>query len=325
VTTIQQAVLLAALAAFLFTAETVVVKAVQGVPIATLVLVRALGQLCWTLPSLARHGAGLVRTRTLPMHLFRGALSVTSWFMYYVSFTGLPLATATVLAFSAVLFVVALAGPALGERVDRARWIATLVGFLGVLVVVRPGAVPLDWPVAAALGSAFVSALTVVTTKMLARSERTQTIMFYIGVVSVAVALPVAWPGLAWPGWGNAGLLLLAGILGPLAMHVWIASIRLADASLLAPVGYLRLIFAAGFGLALFAEVPEIWLLPGAALILGSALYITRREAALARQAPRAEAATRQAPRAEAATLQAPREDAARAASSGAGSSPKSR
>jgi drug/metabolite transporter (DMT)-like permease len=301
-----RAVLLCIAAVFVFNLETVFIKWVEGVPLATMVLARALGQMLWILPELLRD-PGLPRTRHLGMALFRGLLSAVSWYTYYLSYAGLPLATATVLSFTTVLFVTALAGPVLGERVGWRRWTAAAVGFAGVVAIVRPGVVEVGWPVGGAIFSALMGAAIVLTTKTLARSERTGTIMFWIGAVSVAVSLPVALPGLEWMGWRNFGLLVAAGIAGPMAMHLWINALRMADASFLAPISYTRLVFAAGFGIALFGEVPDVWLGIGSALILGSALYITRREAKLARAAQRGTAA------------------AESAASSGDASKPKSR
>lgn len=283
-TVLVRAVLLTLGAAFCFTLETLVVKAVTDVPLATIVLARALGQLLWTMPALARDPIGVMRTPVLPLQLLRGLLSIVCWYLYFFAFAGLPLATGTVLSFTAVLFVTALAGPILGERVRLRRWSATLIGFVGVLVILRPGGVPLDWAVASSIAAALLGAAIMLLTKLLSRVERTETIMFYIGVVAVAVSLPIAWPGLAWPGWGNFGFLLLAGFCGPLAMQMWITSLRLADASFLAPISYVRLIFATGFGILLFDEVPDWGLGLGAALIIGSAIYITRREAQLARE-----------------------------------------
>lgn len=318
-----KAALLSVAAGFIFNLETTVVKAIEGVPLATLVLARALGQLAWTLPALIRDPT-LPRTRALPMQIFRGLLSIVSWYTYYLAFTGLPLATATVLSFTSVLFVTALAGPVLGEKVRWRRWSATLVGFAGVVAIVRPGeagAVALDWPLAAALASAMMGAIIVLTTKTLARTERTGTIMFWIGVVAVAVALPVALPGLAWPGWTNFLLLLLCGICGPFAMHLWINALRMVDASVVAPISYVRLIFAAATGVLLFEEVPDAWLGLGAALIVGSAVYITRREAQVARRRAAPLAANAQA----ALPIQPTNPQADSAASSGPSSSPNSR
>jgi drug/metabolite transporter (DMT)-like permease len=207
--------------------------------------------------------------------------------MYFTAFALLPLAMATVLSFTSVLFVTALAGPLLGEVVRWRRWSATVIGFAGVVVMLQPwneAAPQIGWPAIAGILSAFLGAAIMLTTKMLARSERTSTIMFYIGLVTTLMTLPVALPGLAWPGWWNLLLLVLTGLCGPFAMHVWINALRLADASLLAPISYVRLVFAAGFGIALFGEVPDIQLGLGAVVIVGSALYITRRETRAARE-----------------------------------------
>lgn len=287
-----RAALLALAASLLFTLETLAVKALVDVPIATLVLARACGQLAWTLPDFIRSPWLLVRTGELRMQIFRGLLSVVAWYLYFVSFMGMPLATATVLSFTTVLFVTALAAPLLGEKVGWRRWTATLAGFAGVLIIMRPGLVPVGIPVLAAISASVFGAGILLTTKVLARTERTVTIMFYVGVVALLVSLPVAWPGLAWPGWRNAGLLAVAGLLGPAAMWVWIMSLRMADASFIAPLSYVRLLYAVFFGVVLFGEVPDIWLLPGGALIIGSTLYITRREAVLARQRARAASST---------------------------------
>jgi drug/metabolite transporter (DMT)-like permease len=275
---IVHAALLAVGSALFFTLETVVAKALVGVPLTTVVFARALGGLVWVLPALARD-PGLLRTRHLRLNLVRGLLSGTSWLFYFFAFAAMPLATATTLAFTSVLFVVALAGPVLGEPVRGRRWAAAIAGFAGVLLIVRPGAVELGWPVAASMTSAFLGACIVLTTKTLSRLERTTTIMLYIGLVTTAMWAPVALPGLAWPGWGNMALLVAVGLCGPCAMHLWMNALRLADASALAPISYVRLLFAAGFGIALFGEVPDLWLAAGALLIIGGALGATRAEA----------------------------------------------
>jgi drug/metabolite transporter (DMT)-like permease len=292
---LQQAVLLGVCAAFLFNLETSLVKFTTGVPVATIVLARALGQLAWVSPMLLRHGTSLLHTRQLPLQALRGGLSLMSWGLYYIGFLRLTLATATVLSFTSVLFITALAGPLLGENVGRRRWTATLVGFAGVLLVARPGVLPLGWPLAASLLSALFGAAMALTTRHLARTERTGTIMLYIGLFTTAGALPFAWPGLEWPGWTNALLLCGMALLGPAGMQLWISALRLADASAIAPISYVRLVFAATTGLLFFGEVVDGWLIAGAVLIVGSALYITRQGGPAARQ-EKAAAARRETP-----------------------------
>lgn len=289
-----RAALLALAAAFCFNLETVFVKLMGGaVPVATIVLVRAIGQVAFTLPALHGSGLALLRTNRLGLHLLRGALSLISWAAYYLSFQYLDLASATVISFTSVMFVTALAGPVLGEIVRWRRWSATLIGFAGVVMVARPGSGDAAdaWVFAAALLSALCGAGIVLSTKMLARSERTQTIMVYIGIVTTLGALPFALPGLAWHGWTQAGWLVAMAISGPAGMFLWISALRIADASALAPVSYTRLIFALGLGYLLFREIPHGWTLAGAAVVVASALYITYREAKVAHEKPAALAA----------------------------------
>ena len=280
-----QAVLLAVAAAFIFNLESTLVKAMTGVPVPTIVFARSLGQLAWVAPLLITVGPELLRTKQMPMQALRGALSIVCWGLYYIGFLHLTLATATVLAFTSVLFVTALAGPLLGEQVGWRRWSATLVGFVGVLLVARPGTLPIGWPLMASLVSALFSAGIAITTRKLARTERTGTIMLYIGLFTTAGTLPMAWSGLAWHGWENTLLLLAMALLGPAGMHLWISSMRLADASAIAPISYVRLLFAAATGVLFFNEGIDAWLVAGASLIVGSAIYITKRGAAKARAA----------------------------------------
>jgi drug/metabolite transporter (DMT)-like permease len=271
-------------AALLFTLETVFVKLLAGaVPVTTIMLVRSTGQLLWVLPSLARRGPRMLRTAHPWLHLARGLFSLICWALYYWSFLRLDLATATVLSFTSIMFVTALAGPVLGEVVRWRRWTATIVGFLGVLLVSRPFGARIDPAILVALASALFGAGIVLTTKRLSATERTETIMLYIGVVTFFGSLPVAIPDLAMPHAWQALWLALMAVTGPAGMQLWIGAFRLADATVIAPLGYTRLVFATAAGVLLFDERPDGWTAAGAALIVASALYITQREAALAR------------------------------------------
>ena len=281
---ILNAAALSLAAAFLFVAETVFVKLLgDAVPVTTIMLVRSTGQLLWVVPALARRGPRVLHTARLLLHLARGLFSLISWALYYWSFQHLDLATATVLSFTSVMFVTALAGPVLGEVVRWRRWSATIIGFAGVAVIARPVGASVDPAVLAALVSALFGAGIVLTTKRLSNTERTDTIMVYIGLVTFSGSLPVALPWLTVPEPWQSGWLLLMALAGPAGMQLWISSFRLADATVLAPLSYVRLVFATAAGILLFDERPDGWTAAGAALIVASALYITQREAALAR------------------------------------------
>lgn len=279
---------LTAASAFVMNAEVLVMKLMgPAVPVAMIVCARSLAQLVWVAPTLARRGVGMFRTKHLKLHLLRGVLSVTSWSMYYYAFRLLPLATATVLSFTGVMFTTALAGPILGEVVRWRRWSATLIGFAGVLLILRPGVLPLELATLAQLCSALFGAGIVMVTKKLSASESTETIMLYIGLITSAASLPAAIAEWVWLSPGLWLALLFMAALGVTAMFMWITALRMADASLLSPLNYTRLVFAVASGALLFDELPDRYTLAGAALIIASAIYITRREAQLLRSGRR--------------------------------------
>lgn len=281
---ILKAAALALAAALLFTAEVVFVKLLANtVPVTTIMLARSAGQIVYVAPLLLRRGVILLRTSRPLLHVARGSFSLICWGLYYWSFQRLDLATATVLSFTSVMFVTALAGPVLGETVRWRRWTATIVGFLGVVLVAKPFDMTIDPAIGIALLSALFGSGIVLTTKRLAATERTETILLYIGFVTFGGSLPAALPDLALPEPWQAFWLVLMGVTGPAGMHLWINAFRLADATVVSPLGYTRLIFSAIAGAVLFDETPDLWMASGAVLIVGSAIYITLREVKVAR------------------------------------------
>jgi drug/metabolite transporter (DMT)-like permease len=281
---ILKAAALALAAAVLFTAEVVFVKLLANtVPVTTIMLARSAGQIVYVAPLLLQRGVILLRTARPLLHVARGSFSLICWGLYYWSFQRLDLATATVLSFTSVMFVTALAGPILGEIVRWRRWTATIVGFLGVVLVAKPFDLRIDPAIGIALLSALFGSGIVLTTKKLSATERTETILLYIGFVTFGGSLPVALPNLAVPEPWQAFWLVLMGVTGPAGMHLWINAFRLADATVVSPLGYTRLIFSAIVGVVLFNETPDLWMVCGAVLIVGSAIYITLREVKVAR------------------------------------------
>jgi drug/metabolite transporter (DMT)-like permease len=279
--------LLVLFAGMLFMAESVFVRWLRDdLPISVITFIRCLAQLAFVAPLFWRRGLAVARTDRLGMHLVRGALSLASWSGYYYAFAWMPFALATVFNFTSAIFVTMLAPLVLGERVGWRRWSATLVGFLGIVTIARPGALPLDWAVAAALVSALAASGTVLSTKRLSQTERTDTIMFWIGVVTT---LGMLGPALWWWQWprGEAWLwIFLMAAVGPAAMWLSVNALRISEASALVPFGYIRLIYALAIGWLLFGEWPEVWSFVGMVLIVGSAIYIAHREFVRAREAP---------------------------------------
>lgn len=261
----------------LSTMEVICVRLLEGhASNGQILLFRAGGQLALVSASIAFVGGlPILRTKRLSVHLIRAGLSAGSWWLYYASFQTLDLALATTLSFSSQIFVVILATLCLGERLTPRRLGATLLGLFGIAIAVRLwGVQSIDGRALYGLASALLGAVMLIITRSLSQTERTQTIMFYIGVIVFLAAVPQAaleWRSLA----GHDLVLLLAmGLLGTSAMWLMVEAYRYAEASSLAPFPYFRLIFSAVAGSAFFSEVVRMETLVGASLIVGSVLLI---------------------------------------------------
>ncbi|MBM3536299.1 MAG: DMT family transporter [Alphaproteobacteria bacterium] len=221
------------------------------------------------------------QTRRLGGHVVRAAAGYLAMAFGWYAIVHLPLADATALSFSRPLFLVVLAVLFMGEIVRWRRWTATAAGFIGVLVMARPGLSQVDLGLVAAIGGAFCVAVVSMMIKSLAATERPATIIFYFGVLSSLLALgPALW---VWrtPSLVEFALLVWIGAVGSLGQYFTIRAFRIAEATAVDPFDYTRLLFATIFGFLFFNEVPDIFTLVGAAIIVGSTFYIARREARL--------------------------------------------
>ena len=241
-----------------------------------------------TLPVLfGRHRwTAVVRTPRLGLQLARSVLLLASTFLFFLAVKFIPLADATAIGFVGPLLVTALSVPLLGEQVGWRRWAAVIVGFAGVLVIIRPGFGVLHWAVVLPLLVAVCFALYQISTRVLSRTDGWTTTLFYsasVGVVAMSAAVPFQWrtPDLA--GWAAMAFLGLMGSLGHLAM---IRAFAAAPASTLAPFAYMQLVWAIVIGFALFGDFPDGATLAGAAVIAASGLYVIERERRLRERAP---------------------------------------
>jgi drug/metabolite transporter (DMT)-like permease len=208
---------------------------------------------------------------------------------WFYGITVVPLATATAVNFTAPLFATMAAVLILHEDVRLRRWSAVVLGFVGVLVIMRPGGERLDANLLILLLSAATAAMNNITVKFLARSESPSRIvaffMIYLTPLSLIPALFV-W---RWPDPSTLGALVGLGCLGTVA-HIAVArALAAADASACAPFEFARLPFAALIGFLWFGEVTDLWTWIGAAIIAGSSVYVAHREARLARLGRRGE------------------------------------
>lgn len=231
------------------------------------------------LPFILLRGREVMATRRTPLLLLRGVLGFIAVSMGFYAVSVLPLVTATVLFFTAPLFVTLLAIPLLGERVEWRRLTATLCGFAGTAVVLGFDPGGFHPAMLLAVGSAVLFAFSLIVGKKLATTERPMTIMFYFAVVTtIGSAAPAA---LVWqtPTIQESALLALVGTFAAARVYCDIRGYASGEASFVAPFGYFRIILVAAAGYLVFAEIPTSNALVGAAMIIVSTLYIAEREA----------------------------------------------
>jgi drug/metabolite transporter (DMT)-like permease len=229
-------------------------------------------------------GPGLLRafrTRRPLLQLARSVLQVGSTASFFGALFFLPIATAITLAFLQPLLITALSVPLLGERVGPRRWAAIACGFLGVMIIMRPGAA-MEWAALLPLATAAFSALYQLATRAVAAVDPVMTTLFYtaaLGTLLSSAAVPFFWQAPDLAGWC---LLAMVGLLSGVGHLLMIRAYALASASLLAPFTYTQLVWATLFGFLVFGDVPDGWTAGGAAVIVGSGLYVFHRERRLA-------------------------------------------
>lgn len=254
-----------------------------GLPPMQIALARAFFALAALSPFLLRAGPGVLATRHPMVHLIRALSGSAAMVCGFYALVLLPLADVTALSFTTPLFTILLAVAILGERVRWRRWSATAVGFLGVLIMVRPGGSAIEPGALLALGMALGIAIATVMVKRLPPDESKVAMLFWFCISSVLLtAVPAA---LVWrpPSFEEWLLLAAIGTLGVAAQSLIVRAYVIGEASFVAPFDYSKLLLAVLIGLLLFDELPDLWTLAGALVIVGSTLYIARREARLDR------------------------------------------
>lgn len=240
--------------------------------------------LFWVLS--AKGGLASLSTRRPMVHVWRCALGVTGILLIFQGLKLLPLADATTIGFTAPIFATLLSILFLKEKVGRHRWTAVVLGFLGVLVMVRPGAEGAP-PLAGllfALGGAFVAAAVTVTLRQLGKTESATAIVFWFFVACATVGGVLTLMDGHSHSWAVLAVLAAGGLAGGLAQLLMTTSLQHAPVSALAPLDYLQMVGAVVLGWLLLSDAPTAATLAGAALIAGSGLYTAWRERVLHRE-----------------------------------------
>jgi len=221
---------------------------------------------------------GLWRTGRPLFQIGRATLLLGSTCLNFFALKYLRLDQVLAIAFSTPFFVAALSGPILGEWVGARRWAAIGVGFIGILVVTRPGFGLVHPAAILALMAALSYAVYALSTRILARTDANETTLFYSNFVGAALMVPVV--PLFWktPDLWQLALMALAGALASGGHFMLIVAHRLAPASLLSPFIYSQLVWVVALGYAVFGDVPDAYTLIGASIVVASGLYVLHRE-----------------------------------------------
>ncbi len=273
-----------AMCMFSFAGVAIGVRALSShMAIVEIVMFRALFGVVLSLPWLFRTGLSGLKTTRFPLHFARSAANGLGMFCWFTALSMMAIGDVVALQFTTPLFLVLMAAVFLGETVALRRWAATLIGFGGALIIIRPGFSEVSAGVYFVLVTAVLYAANHAMTKPLARTESGGQIVFYMNLIHLPVFLvlaPLAWtdPTLADVMW-----LVLVGICGVTA-HVFLTrAVRLADLSYLAPIDFLKLPVVAGAGYLLFGDSSGPWTWIGAAVIFACGYYNTLAERAAER------------------------------------------
>ncbi len=277
------------LSAVTFSAMTTLIKYLGAdYPAALQTFYRQAAGLAVLLPVILRHRSAAFATSRPSILIFRSFAGTLGMILSFYAFQKMPLADANALSFTRTLWLVPLAAFVVREKVGSLRIAAAVAGFLGVLVMIRPGAgghFAVGLPALAMLASAFLFAFTVTGMKVLTRDHAPMVILVWSALLGLVLAIPGAILTWRWPAPRDLVLLCLMGVIATANQASYIKGMQWGDAAAMAPIDYTRLIFTAAAGFFLFHEVPGRWTLVGAGIVVASTLFITLREQQLARAA----------------------------------------
>ena len=251
-----------------------------GLPTAEVVWMRFVGQVVLMAAILGPTALpGLLKTNKLGLQIARSMMMAATTTGNFLAVKYLRLDQTVSIAFLAPLVVAALAGPVLGEWVGWRRALAIAAGFIGILIVVRPGFAEVNPAFAYSFGAMLAYAIFMLLTRKLSTFDPPLVTLFYALLVGVIGGAPIAFAHWVWPAGLWQWLLLLSlGAFGGLGHFIFIHAYRLAPASAVTPFLYFQLISMMGLGYVVFGDVPDHWTLLGSSVVIASGLYLVHRE-----------------------------------------------
>ena len=227
---------------------------------------------------LPRLGVRELRTGIFHLHVGRNLLHLLGQYSWIYAIALLPLATVFALEFTMPVWTAILAALVLGERLTRHRIVMLVLGFVGVLVIIKPGVGTMHPASLVMLGGAFIYACSLIATKRITRNDSTFAVLFYMQAIQLPIAFVLAWPVWVSPEAGDLPWIAATGACGLAAHFCMTRALRIADATIVAPIDFLRLPLIAAVGTAFYGEPLDWTVFLGAAVIFAGTYYCIRRE-----------------------------------------------
>ena len=229
-------------------------------------------------PWFYRDGLALLHTRHIGLHCLRAVFNVFAMLSFFYALSITPLSEVTALGFTAPIFTTLLAALVLGEIVGARRWAAVIVGFVGALIILRPGFVEVGPGQMLVVFSSLVWACALLVIKTLCRTDSSATIIAYMALLMIPLTLAPAAFVWRWPDGAQLFWLVLVGLLGGAGQLCMTEALRRADTAVVMPIDFCKLLWVAAIAYLAFGEVPDRFTWLGGAIIFASAMYIVYRE-----------------------------------------------
>lgn len=259
--------------------STVVRHLAQEMPTFEIVFLRNMFALLFMVPWLMRVGAGVLATRRLELHFTRGLTSMINVSCQVGALALIPVADMAAISFLQPVFGSAIAIIALGEASNGRRWSAVILGFIGAMLIIRPGFETVNVGIGLAMGSALMGSVVAIMIKYMLRTETPDAVAAYLFIFQAIISLVPAL--LVWqdPTWPQLGWLAVMGLLSLGLQRTFNRAMLAADATVALPFNFTRLIWASALGFVVFSEVPDAWTWIGGAVIFAASIQLSRREA----------------------------------------------
>lgn len=272
-----RAALWMSVSAFGYAASAAIVRHLTAtLPVFEVAFLRNVFGLMFMLPWLMRVGLGALHTRHLGRHAVRGVVSLLNMWCLFAALSLAPVAEVSAITFLMPITASVLAVIFLKERASMRQWAAALLGFLGAMIVIRPGMAGFNAGLLFALGAVVAGSAVAIMIKTLLRTDSSDTVATYLFISHTVFGLIPALLVWRWPGPWELLWLVMLGSLATVTQRSFNRAMALADATVVLPVNFTRLIWATLFGYLAFAEIPDLWTWVGGVVIFASSIYLAR-------------------------------------------------